>query len=989
MWFEKIAGLVIGQIALSVLLALVLWLVWARLRREQHLGFWALSWAVTAVYVGSLAGYVLVHRNGSSNLTLLTGISLLGVALAWCRPACLLLAAWSLWSGHTAQRRVWFTFAIAILSGVVWLAAFSAGGGWTAGTDPIQRLQFLVAPRTFLDAAGVACYALCFRRYYSRARGFSGWLTIGFCLAYSAHLLLVALGDIGIRWYGDPNGLLNSTMATIVPIGITLGIVISVLEQAQHSEGAVRSIWNSSMAMRLTDSQGHVVSVNPAFCAMMGRTREQMVGRLFTECYERSLAGPLLERYRTRFASRTVEPRVRRSFRRWDGKELEAELTNAFVESPSGPQLLSLMQDTTRELETSEALQRSEERLQLLLDSITDAVFDFRTDGSPATLAPRIGEMLGYQPGELTENINGWLSLLHPEDRATLPANPLDGLGASGNLTQWEYRLRHKTGRWVWIRSVARAIGYNDVGCPLRVVGTLTDISEDKAAEAQTRRLESELLQTRKMEAIGRLAGGVAHDFNNHLTVINGYCDLLLEVTSDPKLRDTLAHIRGAGARAAALTQQLLAVSRRQAVQPQPVHLNLLVTESGKMLQRLIGENIEIVNRLDPALGLVEADPGQMHQVLMNLTLNARDAMPGGGRITIETSAETLDERTSRRPREAKPGPYARLSVIDTGHGMQPETLEHIFEPFYTTKEAGAGTGLGLSTVYGIVQQAGGWIEAESAPSQGSTFRIHLPILENVPEAAVTETRAAEVRAGTETILVVEDDTNLRRVAVEILRENGYRLLEAGTGDEALSVSKAWRGPIHLLFTDVVMPGMTGPELARLIRELRPATRVLYSTGYSLGSCPAALGDGAFLLTKPFSPVELCSKVRDVLDGAEEPGTILVVDDEEGVRMLICEVLAEAGYRVRGVENAQSCFRCLEGGGVRLVITDLVLGAHDGLDIVRRIQKTQPLLPVIVMSGAAAGSAMEAALHLGARAMLQKPIDPKQLLAVVGPIMGC
>jgi PAS domain S-box-containing protein len=854
MWFERIAGLVIGQIALASLLAVVLWLLWARLRREQHLGFWSFSWAVTAVYVASLAGYVVAYQYQLANAAVLTEISLIGIAAAWLQPACMILAARSLRLGRIGRRELLFTFGAAILVGMVWSRAV-----WFTGGDPYQRLQLIVAPRAFLDAAGIACYALFFQRYHARARSFSGWLTIIFCLAYSAHLLLVALGDVGIHIYRDPNGLLNSAVATILPMGITLGIVISVLEQAQHSEGAIRSVWESAVAMRLTNPEGFVMRANPAFCAMMGRTREQAEGRLFTECYDSAIAGPVLGRYRQHFASRTVDSRVRRIFQRWDGRMLEVEFTNCFVDSPTGPQMLSFMQDTTGEHETAAALRRSEERLQLVLDSITDAVFDVRLDGtSPATYT-RFSHMLGYDSDELAGDFQAWLRLLHPEDREQLAAKRVEALDVPGNLSQWEFRLRHKAGHWVWIRSLARVIERDAEGRAFRIVGTLTDISEFKAAEAQARRLESELLQTRKMEAIGRLAGGVAHDFNNHLTVINGYCDLLLNRPADGKVKERLSQIRTAGGRAADLTQQLLAVSRRQAVRPQTIRLNSLVLEAEKMLDRLIGENIEIIHRLDADLGPVEADPGQMHQVLMNLILNARDAMPKGGRITVQTAN-----------RHAPNGRYACVSVSDTGAGMPPEILEHVFEPFFTTKPAGAGTGLGLSTVYGIAQQAGGWAEVSSVQGQGSTFRVYLPVVERAGEESHGEAVLCDDLTGTETVLVVEDQPDLRTVSMEILREQGYNVLEAAGGEQALEICAKHAGTIHLLFTDIVMPGISGQELARQFQERRPDTGLLLTTGYS----PMAIDTAIPRLAKPFTPIELCSKVREVLDRSGKAHTV-------------------------------------------------------------------------------------------------------------------
>ncbi len=880
MWFEKIAGLVAGQIALSVLLAVALWRLWARLRREQHVAFWALSWAIIAVYICSLALCAMASESRSAASSWLLQVPLLGVSLGWIQPALLVLAAWSLRSGPLSRRQVILTCGIAISVGLGWSSIVWLRGEWPAA-DFFQRVRILVAPRTFLEAAATACYAAFFRRYYRRARSFSGWLTVGFALAWSMHLFLVALSDAGIHVYGDPNGLLNSTIAGLLPMGITLGIIFSVLEQAERSDGAIRSIWGSSVAMRLTDAQGYVVSVNRAFCDLMGRSEEQMVGRLFTECYQPSTAGLALERYRERFASPTVEPHVHRTFVRWDGKLVEAELTHAFMETPEGPRMLALMQDTTREHAALQALQHTEQRVQLLLDSITDAVFVLRTDGTSVERYTQLREMLGYPIGELPDTVDTFLALLHPGDRASLPANLPDDLPASGHLAHWEYRLRHADGRWVWIRSAVKVIERDPAGRAVRVVVTMNDISEYKAAEAEARRLESELKQTRKMEAIGRLAGGVAHDFNNHLTVINGYCDLLLHQTSDSVLKEKVAKIRTAGGRAAALTQQLLAVSRRQAVCPQRVHLNLLVEELGSLLQCVIGEHIEIVTSLDGGLGWVDADPGQMHQVLMNLTLNARDAMPDGGRILVETANHLVEAGSANRPRDARPGAYARLSVSDTGHGMSADTLERIFEPFFTTKRPGAGTGLGLSTVYGIVQQAGGWLEVESQPGKGSAFRVYLPIVEPATGMETAEDSAAETGAGTETVLVVEDQADLRHVTAEALRGKSYHVLEAGGGHEALSVCASHPGPIHLLFTDVVMPGMGGPELARLVRERRPATLVLFTSGYPAGSRQMALVESAAMLAKPFSPVELCAKVREVLDGRPASRATLMAGERQ------------------------------------------------------------------------------------------------------------
>jgi PAS domain S-box-containing protein len=385
------------------------------------------------------------------------------------------------------------------------------------------------------------------------------------------------------------------------------------------------------------------------------------------------------------------------------------------------------------------------------------------------------------------------------------------------------------------------------------------------------RRMEEQLRQAQKMEAVGRLAGGVAHDFNNLLTAISGYSDLLLHRLPDySTLRRDVEEIRKAGDRAAALTRQLLAFSRRQVLQPKVLDLNTVVTNMGQMLRRLIGEDIELSTDLSPSLSRVKADPGQIEQVIVNLAVNARDAMPDGGRITIATADAELSPAYAVVHTDVRPGPHVLLSVADTGQGMSDETQAHLFEPFFTTKERGKGTGLGLATVYGIVQQSGGHIRVNSAADRGSTFLIYLPRVE-APEDGVQRADRPLLphpSPGTETVLLAEDEEMVRRLAREILSGNGYKVLEAGNGREALLLSEAHRGEIHLLLTDVVMPKMSGRELTERIRPLRPDLRILFMSGYTDDAIlrHGVLEDGIPFLQKPFTAEELARKVREVLD---------------------------------------------------------------------------------------------------------------------------
>jgi signal transduction histidine kinase/ActR/RegA family two-component response regulator len=419
-----------------------------------------------------------------------------------------------------------------------------------------------------------------------------------------------------------------------------------------------------------------------------------------------------------------------------------------------------------------------------------------------------------------------------------------------------EKRYLRKNGDVVWVNLMVSLLR-SPSGDPLHFAAVVEDITGQKRAEEERRNLERQLLQAQKMESVGRLAGGVAHDFNNHLAVINGYCAMLLDAMGpDDPLREQVDE-----------TQQLLAFSRKQVAAPRVISLNDVVAEAGKMLSRLIGDDIEIVAHFDPGLGSVVADPSQMNQVLMNMAINARDAMPGGGRIIIETSNTDLDEGYAAQHAGVAAGPYVLLSITDTGVGMTQDIAQHIFEPFFTTKDMGVGTGLGLSTVYGIVKQAGGWIWVYSEPGKGSTFKVYLPRAGGAPEPLPAPVSAAETLRGTETVLVVEDQPEVRRLTLAVLRSRGYRLLEAANGSEALSLCEGYSGPIHLLITDVVMPGMAGRELATRLLALRPSLKTLYTSGYTANAIAheGVLDPGVAYLPKPFSPAQLAAKVREVL----------------------------------------------------------------------------------------------------------------------------
>jgi signal transduction histidine kinase len=400
-----------------------------------------------------------------------------------------------------------------------------------------------------------------------------------------------------------------------------------------------------------------------------------------------------------------------------------------------------------------------------------------------------------------------------------------------------------------------------------RVVG-LIGASQNVTAR---RRLEEQFRQAQKMEAIGTLAGGVAHDFNNLLTVICGYSDLLMrDLASGDPMREPVIEIHRAGARARALIRQLLAFSRQQVLEPKVLDLNAVVADMEKMLRRLIGEDIELVVALDAGLPQVKADPGQLEQVLVNLSVNARDAMPRGGRLCIETRHVTLDPSITDATSGVRAGEYVLLSVSDTGVGMDPGTKARVFEPFFTTKEPGKGSGLGLAIVHGVVTQSGGRVEVESEPSHGATFKIHLPAVTEGPPAGKVVSGPRAPPGGHETILLVEDEAAVRKLASHILASCGYSVLEAANGQEALRVAADHRSPIDLLLSDVVIPHLGGPQLAKQLTAAKPGLKVLFMSGYADAGVleQGSVGTEHAFVQKPFTPLGLAQKVRDVLDRA-------------------------------------------------------------------------------------------------------------------------
>jgi PAS domain S-box-containing protein len=504
----------------------------------------------------------------------------------------------------------------------------------------------------------------------------------------------------------------------------------------------------------------------------------------------------------------------------------------------------------------------AKERLQDILDNANDLIQSITPEGRFLYVNRAWQERLSHSDAEIATL--SMLDIVAPQDKAEY-ANTLERLRLGEKVDRIEVNLLTSNGVQITVEGSMNCSAKE--GEPLAIRSIFRDITERKQAEEALHSSEEQLRQSQKMDAVGRLAGGVAHDFNNLLTAITGYSDLVLRrMSKDDPMREDIEEIRKAGDRAAALTRQLLAFSRKQVLQPKVVDLNTIVLEMNKMLRRLIGEHIELVTIPAPALGHVKADPGQLEQVLMNLVINSRDAMAQGGKLIIETANCEVTEEKFAGHEIIAPGAYVTLTVTDTGCGMAAETQSKIFEPFFTTKGQGKGTGLGLSTVYGIINQSCGQISLQSQVGEGTTFTIFLPRVEEVAEALPVWNRLTTVAGNRETILLVEDEEVVRRFTRETLKMNGYNVLEAGNGHEALTVSAAHAGAIHLLLTDVVMPGMGGRELVDRLVPLRPEMKVLYMSGYTDDAIiHHGVLEGAAFLQKPFTLTELTQKVREGL----------------------------------------------------------------------------------------------------------------------------
>jgi PAS domain S-box-containing protein len=508
------------------------------------------------------------------------------------------------------------------------------------------------------------------------------------------------------------------------------------------------------------------------------------------------------------------------------------------------------------------ALGESQERFQFVARATNDAVWDWDLLADARWWNEGVNTIFGYTPEQVAPDASWWYENIHPEDRDRIVTDIHAAIDRGAESWSAEYRYRKADGSHADVYDRGYVL-HDGEGKPVRMIGAMMDVTRRK-------QLEDELRQAQKMEAVGRLAGGVAHDFNNLLTIIMGRSALLLgRLKADDPNRKSVELIQKTAGRAASLTGQLLAFSRKQVLQRRVLDLNATVAEMSDMLRRLIGEDVDLLLTLGPAAGRVNADPGQLEQALLNLAVNARDAMPSGGTLGVETDRVELGPAPPDRPEALLPGPYAVLRVMDTGVGMDAATQAHIFEPFFTTKEPGKGTGLGLSMVHGVVRQHGGAIRVRSVAGGGTTFEIYLPQVETAaPSSSTADDAGSRPATGQETILLVEDEEDVRALAREVLERQGHSVLEAGDGVQALKQYEAEGERIDLILTDVVMPRMSGRELVDRVRAMRPSMPVLYMSGYTEDAIlrHGVRDSSMLLLGKPFTPADLIGKVREVLD---------------------------------------------------------------------------------------------------------------------------
>jgi two-component system, cell cycle sensor histidine kinase and response regulator CckA len=665
-------------------------------------------------------------------------------------------------------------------------------------------------------------------------------------LVWSVLLVMVSFTAAAGRLYVVQRQLLYSSQESQKNLTLLQGII----------EGTTDAVY-------VKDLQGRYLMINSAGALPLGRTIEEVIGKDASELFSPETGRQIMERDHSVLQSGET--------RTYEQRGIPADPARTYL-TTKGPYrdangqvigLFGISRDISERKRAEEEIRKSEQKLRIHAEHTPLAVIEWDLQHRVVAWNAAAEGIFGYSREEAMGRHASFM--VPPAFRQHVDLVGQRLLAQKGG-TRSTNENTTKDGRTIsceWYNTPL----VDESGGVLGVASLVQDVTERVA-------LEEKLRQSQKMEAIGRLAGGVAHDFNNLLTVIIGYSQILAEgVPAPSRLKDATAQIRSAADRAAGITRQLLAFSRKSILSPRVIDLNDVMMNMDTMLRRLIGEDIEILTVPGLDLGTVKADPGQIEQVIMNLAVNARDAMPGGGKLTLETENAELDEAYAREHPPLQPGRYVMLAVSDTGIGMTADTQAHIFEPFFTTKEVGKGTGLGLSTVYGIVKQSEGYIWVYSEPDQGTTFKIYFPRIDQAAEGVGgAEKKPAGIERGTETILLVEDEEQLRQLIATVLEECGYKVLPAAGTAEGLALCRANHRDIRLLVTDVILPGMNGRQLAEQVQKISPRTRVLYISGYTSNAIVhyGVLDAGLWFLAKPFSLSALIAKVREVLD-AESP----------------------------------------------------------------------------------------------------------------------
>jgi len=614
----------------------------------------------------------------------------------------------------------------------------------------------------------------------------------------------------------------------------------------------------------ITDPQGRILFVSPQLLQLGSRRQEDVIGQPFTKLFmarygadqpPEEILQATLDGGWQGVIETLVDPDAPHIL---DARSFPIRDTSGEIIA-----MMGIAEDRTFRHEVLDELSRREQQMRFTFDDAPIGAAVIGLDGRAIRVNSELCRMTGYTREEMEGK--SFQDLTHPDD-VDMTRAQYDQL-IQGKLDQYQMDKRYvcKDGSGLWVSLSVRLVRDRD-GQPLYALAMMEDISDRREAQAALRKQEAQMRNATKMEAIGRLAGGIAHDFNNQLTVVKGYAEMLLrELDPDGSQHESVEEIRAAAQRAADLTNQLLVFGRKRALRAEMLDLNQVLREMGGPLARMLGEDIELSTIVDPDLGAVKVDRAQLQQMIVNLVVNARDAMDPPGRITIETANVSIAQHQFAECPLLSAGPYVMLSVADTGEGMDEETRRNVFEPFYTTKPQGEGTGLGLAMVYGLVQSSGGHVEVESNPGEGSVFRVYLPTV-RAGEQSGTPAEATPPQASGDgrTVLLVEDEEAVRHVLVRELRLAGYTVLEAADAREAIPLGEHYTEPIDLLVTDVVMPGMKGPQLAEKLLRVRPRMEVLFISGYSE---PITLDDNrqVNLLRKPFSPAELTEAVRDAL----------------------------------------------------------------------------------------------------------------------------